>query len=228
VATSTTQPSGKGTARFTLMLDLSGRRLYLCTGIRDDLASFLRAAVAGGVDVIQLREKHADDGAVVKAATVCAALCRDLGVPFILNDRPDLALQSAASGVHVGQDDVSVSRCREILGADAVVGLSTHEWRDVTSAPAAALSYLSAGPVNATPTKPGRAATGVQFPARAQAASHLPVFVTGGVTSLTVGPMVAAGLRHFVVVRAITESPDPRRAAAALRTAIDTAIAAAS
>jgi thiamine-phosphate pyrophosphorylase len=158
-------------------------------------------------------------------AAVAAAVCRDHGVPFVLNDRPDLALEVGADGVHVGQDDASVDLCRRILGPDAIVGLSTHapaEWDAAAGEPA---DYLSAGPVSATPTKPGRPGTGLDYLRHAAGSpERRPWFVTGGATPTTVGAMAAAGARRFVAVRWLTESDDPRRAARQLRDAIDAAL----
>jgi thiamine-phosphate pyrophosphorylase len=200
------------------------RRLYLCTPLRDRLEEFVAACLDGGVDVVQLREKHGDARDVLAAATELAELCRERSVPFLVNDRPDIALASGADGVHVGQEDVSVSVCRAVLGADAIVGLSTHSPGDLDLAIHEDVTYLSAGPVVATPTKPGRPPTGVDYVEYAVARTRVPVFVTGGVTPDTVGALVARGARHFVVVRAITESDDPAAAARALRDAIDRAI----
>ncbi len=204
------------------MPDLSARRLYLCVGVREDLAAFLRDVLEGGVDVVQLREKvrHVD---VARAAALMGPICRDYGVPFILNDSPRLALDLGADGVHVGQDDATVDDCRDLLGPDAIVGLSTHADDEFDAALATSATYFSAGPVQATPTKPGRAGTGVDYAARCQSRSDRPVFVTGGVTKDNVAALAAAGVRHFVVVRALTEAADPRAAARGLRRAIDEA-----
>jgi len=203
---------------------LAERRLYLCTPLRDDLASFVTEAIAGGVDVVQLREKHADAATILSAAHVLKAICEDFDVPFILNDRPDLALELGCSGVHVGQDDAPVSLCRRILGPDAIVGLSTHAPHELEIGMTTSATYLSAGPIEATPTKPGRAGTGRAYAVSATTLAEVPVFVTGGVSAETIPSLVAAGLEHFVVVRALTEATDPRRAAAELRDAIDRTI----
>lgn len=136
--------------------DLSERRLYLCTPDRPDLAAFLGECIAGGVDVVQLRDKELEAKPLLARAKVAAAVCRDHGVPFVLNDRPDLALEVGADGVHVGQDDAPVALARRILGHDAIVGLSTHGPADLDGAAAQEVTYISAGPVEATPTKPGR------------------------------------------------------------------------
>ena len=204
--------------------DLSGRRLYLCTPDRPDLADFVAACIAGGVDVVQLREKQLEARPLLARARVVGEVCRDLGVPFVLNDRPDLALEAGADGVHVGQDDAPAALARRILGPDAIVGLSTHSPQDLEAAAAEDVTYISAGPVEATPTKPGRAGTGVGYVSLASARSTVPVFVTGGVTPETVPRLAAAGVRHFVVVRYLTQAPDAIRAARALRHAIDRAL----
>jgi thiamine-phosphate pyrophosphorylase len=200
---------------------LSDRHLYCCTPDRADLADFVAKIIDGGVDIIQLRDKHLDARSLLAAAAVCQRVCADRGVPFILNDRPDLALQLGADGVHVGQDDAPVDLCRRILGPEAIIGLSTHAPAELDAALGADVTYLSAGPVEATPTKPGRAGTGLGYAAQAVAAAQVPVFVTGGVTPETVEGLAAAGVRHFVAVRALTEAQDPYAAAFALRSAID-------
>ena len=142
---------------------LAGRRLYLCTGDREDLEGFLRACVAGGVDVVQLREKHLDDAGIVARARLAQRVCTDLGVPFILNDRPDLAAEAGADGVHVGQDDAPVAEARRIVGDERIVGLSTHEKGQLEAALHEAVDYVSVGPVVPTPTKPGRPGTGLEY-----------------------------------------------------------------
>jgi thiamine-phosphate pyrophosphorylase len=204
--------------------DLSTRRLYLCVGVRDDLTDFLGAVLAGGVDVVQLREKALPDEDRLAAARTMIPLCRDFGVPFIMNDSPELALTSGADGVHVGQDDVSVARCREVLGETAIVGLSTHAPEEFDAALAQPATYFSAGPIVPTPTKLGRPGTGLDYALDCTARSDRPVFITGGVTADNVGDLVRAGLRHFVVVRALTEAANPARAARELRRALDEAL----
>jgi thiamine-phosphate pyrophosphorylase len=202
--------------------ELGGRRLYLCTGDRSDLGDFLTACIRGGVDIIQLREKDLEARPLLARAGVAAAVCAEFGVPFILNDRPDLALACGADGVHVGQDDTPPEVARRILGPDAIIGFSTHAPAEWDAAAGGTADYLSAGPVNATPTKPGRPGTGLSYLAYAAAsAERRPWFVTGGVTPATVPAMAAAGARRFVVVRYLTESPDPGEAARQLRGAID-------
>jgi thiamine-phosphate pyrophosphorylase len=209
-----------------LVYRLDRRHLYLCVGHRDDLASFLPAVLRGGVDVVQLREKDLDDQIRISDATLMVPICRDFGVPFIMNDSPELAREVGADGVHVGQEDVSVSHCRELLGPEAIVGLSTHSSIEFDEALNQSATYFSAGPIIATPTKPGRAGTGVNYAVTSQARSDRPVFVTGGVNVENVAGLVVAGLRHFVVVRALTESNDPEQAARRIRDELDAALSA--
>jgi thiamine-phosphate pyrophosphorylase len=207
------------------VVDLEGRRLYLCTPLRNDLVSFVEAVISGGVDVVQLRDKHAEAREVLAGARQLVELCAASQVPFILNDRPDLALECGADGVHVGQDDAPVELCRRVLGPTAIIGLSTHSPVDLEDAMGRDATYLSAGPVTETPTKPGRAGTGLEYAGAATQRADRPVFVTGGVTPATVPAMVAAGVRRFVVVRHLTESPNPRAAAREMRDAIEGALA---
>jgi thiamine-phosphate pyrophosphorylase len=214
------------------MPQLGDRRLYLCTADRPDLERFVEACIAGGVDLVQLRDKHLDAKPLLERARRLLRVCRGLGIPFILNDRPDLALEVGADGVHIGQDDAPPSLCRQILGPNAIIGLSTHAPAEWDAAQTEPVDYLSAGPVEATPTKPGRPGTGLDYLRYAAAAASAvgtsaegrPWFVTGGATPDTVGAMAAAGARRFVAVRWLTESDEPRRAARLLREAIDRAI----
>jgi thiamine-phosphate pyrophosphorylase len=201
---------------------LGDRRLYLCTPDRPDLESFLEACITGGVDVVQLREKELDARPLIERARLALNVCRAHGVPFILNDRPDLALEVEADGVHVGQDDVPPSLARRVLGPDAIVGLSTHAPADLDAAlHEEPVDYLSAGPVSPTPTKPGRSGTGLRYLTYVVERAKVPWFVTGGVTPKSVPMMAAAGARRFVVVRWLTEAEDPNAAARELREAID-------
>jgi thiamine-phosphate pyrophosphorylase len=203
---------------------IADRRLYLCTPDRPDLAAFIEACIAGGVDVVQLRDKLLEARPLLQRAKLAALVCRDYGVPFILNDRPDLALEAGADGVHLGQDDAPPKLARRILGQGALIGLSTHAPGELAAAVREPIDYLSAGPVERTPTKPGRQGTGLDYLRRTAAESRRPWFVTGGVRPDVVPDLVAAGARRFVVVRWLTQAADARVAAAALRDAIDGAL----
>ena len=206
---------------------LANRRLYLCTPDRPDLATFVESCITGGVDVVQLRDKTLEARPLLRRAALVRDVCSDLGVPFILNDRPDLALEVGADGVHVGQEDAPPALARRILGPFAIVGLSTHAPTELEASDVEPVDYISAGPVVETPTKPGRPGTGVDYASLAVARSNAlrrPVFVTGGVTPAAVPALAASGVRHFVVVRWLTHASDPRAAARALRIAIDRAL----
>jgi len=200
-------------SKVSWMTELTSRRLYLCVPHRDDMSKFLPAVLRGGVGIVQLREKNLDDDVRRKTAELMIPICRDYGVPFIMNDSPELALEVGADGVHVGQDDVSVEHCRQLLGPKAIIGLSTHAESEFTQALTTDATYLSAGPIVATPTKPGREATGIAYALQCQARSDRPVFITGGVDAGNVFDLAAAGLNHFVVVRALTEATDPEAVA---------------
>jgi thiamine-phosphate pyrophosphorylase len=202
---------------------IADRRLYLCTPDRPDLERFIAACIRGGVDIVQLRDKQLDARPLLERARLALRVCRGLGVPFILNDRPDLALEVGADGVHVGQDDAPPALCRKLLGPDAIIGYSTHAPAELDAALTEPVDYVSTGPVVATPTKPGRPGTGLDLVRHAAATATLPWFVTGGAAPDTVADMIAAGARRFVVVRWLTESSDPEASARALRDAIDRA-----
>ncbi|WP_228430890.1 thiamine phosphate synthase [Baekduia soli] len=197
-------------------------RLYLVSGAAPGgrpLADVLPAALAGGVDVFQLRMKDARDDEILAAAAVAAAACRDAGALFILNDRPDLAAAAGADGVHVGQDDLPLARARELAGPDRLVGQSTHSPAQVDAA--AGADYIGVGPVHATPTKPGRPAVGLELVGHAAAHAALPWFAIGGVDAATLGAVLAAGARRVAVVRAVADAADPAAAARGLRAILD-------
>ncbi len=172
---------------------------------------------------MQLRDKLLDARPVLERAAVAQRVCAAGGVPFVLNDRPDLALELGADGVHVGQDDAPPALARRILGPDAIVGFSTHAPAELDASTDEPVDYVSTGPVHETPTKAGRAGTGVDYLRYAAATTPHPFFVTGGVTPSTLSAMLEAGARRFVVVRYLTEAGDPESAARALRHLIDSA-----
>ena len=198
---------------------LAAARLYLVCDARPD--DFLHAALRGGVDIVQLRMKEAAEAEIVSAAERFAAVCAEHGALFVLNDRPDLATGVGADGVHVGQDDVSVSVARALVGSDRLVGLSTHTPEQVQAALGAGVDYIGVGPVHATPTKPGRPAVGLELVRHAAAHATVPFFAIGGISSGNVGAVIRAGARRVAVVRALTEAPDVEQAARALRRAVE-------
>jgi thiamine-phosphate pyrophosphorylase len=201
---------------------LAGRRFYLCTADRADLPQFVDACIRGGVDIVQYRDKQADARAILKRGALVRDVCRSHGVPFILNDRPDLALELGADGVHVGQDDCPPAAARRILGPDAIIGLSTHSQDDFIGSEREPVDYISVGPINPTPTKPGRAGVGLGYLRFAANEASLPFYVTGGVNPKSIGDLLASGATRFVAVRWLTEADDAYEAAVKLRRAIDT------
>jgi thiamine-phosphate pyrophosphorylase len=199
---------------------LRDARLYFVAD-RDGMARALDGALAGGVDLFQLRDKHASDDELRAAAAYARDRCHAAGALFLVNDRPDLVEGCGADGVHVGQDDMPVDRARAIVGDDAIVGLSTHSMQQAQAGSKSGADYIAVGPVHATPTKEGRPAIGVGPVTYASHHVTVPWFAIGGIDPGTVGAVVKAGARRIVVVRAIADAPDPEAAARALRRALN-------
>jgi thiamine-phosphate pyrophosphorylase len=199
---------------------LRDARLYFVAD-RDGMQHALDAALAGGADLFQLRDKDASDDELLAAAETAREKCRAAGALFLINDRPDLAVACDADGVHVGQDDTPVGRAREIVGPDAIVGLSTHSMKQAQAGCRSGADYIAVGPVHATPTKEGRPAIGVEPIKYAAAHVSVPWFAIGGIDTKTVGDVVRAGARRIVVVRALTDAADPEAVARTLRTSLN-------
>jgi thiamine-phosphate pyrophosphorylase len=192
---------------------LAVARLYLI-GDLATLERILDPALAGGVDVVQLRDKGASAAALRGGALACRDRCRGAGALFVVNDDPELAAAVDADGVHVGQDDVAVEQARAVVGSERLVGLSTHSEAQIDAA--AGVDYIGVGPVFATPTKPGRAPVGLGLLSYAAAHAAVPFFAIGGIEVTNAASVFASGARRIAVVRAIGEAADPRAAAAAL------------
>jgi thiamine-phosphate pyrophosphorylase len=200
---------------------LAAARLYLCTDARErqgDLAWFLDAVLAGGVDIVQLRQKGLEAGAELRYLEVFRAACAAHGALLAVNDRADVALASGADVLHLGQDDLPVAVARRILGPEPVIGLSTHAAAETDQAAAEpAADYFCTGPVWPTPTKPGRPAPGLPLVAHAAAlGTARPWFAIGGIGETELDQVLATGARRVVVVRAITDAADPGAAASRL------------
>jgi thiamine-phosphate pyrophosphorylase len=189
-------------------------RLYLITAGRPDLGDFLEAAVRGGVDIVQIREKELADGELLLRLQEARDVTHRLGVPLVVNDRPDLAVLCEADFVHVGQDDLPVAAARSF---GVGVGQSTHAPAEIDAARA---DYIGVGPVHATPTKQGRPAVGLRLVRYAASHARQPWFAIGGIDEATVADVVAAGATRIAVVRAIGDASDPERAARTLREAL--------
>jgi thiamine-phosphate pyrophosphorylase len=196
---------------------LEAARLYLVCGRQPE--GFLRAVLAAGVDMLQLRDKEASDDELLAAGRSFRRCCDATGALMIVNDRPDLAVATGADGVHVGQDDVPVASARRIVGPERIVGLSTHSHDQLAAAQG--VDYVAVGPVHATPTKPGRPPVGLDLVREAAARSRVPFFAIGGIDTTNVEAVVAAGARRIVVVRAIVEAHDPPGAVRSLRSVLD-------
>lgn len=192
---------------------LADATLYLCTPNRPDLAEFADAALAGGVDIIQLRDKSLEAKQEIAALEVLAEACAAHGKLLAVNDRADIAYAVRADVLHLGQDDLPVSCARHIVGEEVVIGRSTH---DVDQMQAAAtqhgVDYFCTGPCWPTPTKPGRPAPGLDL-VRATKGVRRPWFAIGGIDLQNLHEVKAAGATRVVVVRAITDAEDPRKAA---------------
>lgn len=199
---------------------LAEARLYFVTDAGTD-EHVLSEALAGGVDVLQLREKDAPDAEILAAARLFRDLCDAHEALFVLNDRADLAVAAGADGVHVGQDDDSVADVRRAVGPDVLIGLSTHSREQLAAGLASDADYVCVGPVYATPTKPDYPAVGLELVRHAAAVADRPWFAIGGIDGANVREVAAAGARRVVVVRAVRDAPDPRVAAAGLRVALE-------
>ena len=200
---------------------LADARLYLCTDSRSktgDLAAFLDAVLASGVDVVQLREKGLEASEEIRLLEVFAEAAQRHGKLFAVNDRADVAYAVRAPVLHLGQDDLPVAIARRIVGPDVLIGRSTHSAPQCDAARTEdGVAYYCTGPTWTTPTKPGRPAAGLELIEHAAASQDArPWFAIGGIESLDrLDDVIARGARRAVVVRAITEAEDPGAAASA-------------
>lgn len=202
-------------------LRLEQARLYFVLEARPhggDPSPLLDAALRGGVDVVQLRDKELPDDELLRAAEPFRRACDAHGALFVLNDRPDLVAACGADGVHVGQTDTSVAEARLAVGADRIVGLSIETEAQLDAI--AGADYLGVGAVFATPTKKESPAGGLELVRAAAARVTIPWFAIGGIELANVAEVVAAGAPGVAVVRAIRDAADPEAAARALRAAL--------
>jgi thiamine-phosphate pyrophosphorylase len=198
---------------------LAGARLYLCTPDRPDLADFLDEVLAGGVDVLQLREKGIEARRELELLEVVRDAAERHGALWSVNDRADVAHSSGADVLHLGQDDLPVPAARALLGDDVLIGRSTHDARQVDAAAVEpGVDYFCVGPTWPTPTKPGRPAPGLDLTRyAARLGSTRPWFAIGGIDLDNLDQVLAAGATRVVVVRALTEAADPQAAARAFK-----------
>ena len=198
--------------------------LYLITSPSPRLEDLVRSALEAGVRLVQYRAKDSDaapdqplnDRQRLAQAGALRALCTAHGALFIVNDRIDLALAVEADGVHLGQDDLPPAVARRLLGPGRLLGRSTHAIEQLRQAVRDGCDYVGVGPVNATPSKPGRDPVGLEYVAQAAAECPIPFFAIGGIDAVSLGPVRRAGASRVAVVRAITAAADPAAASAAL------------
>ncbi len=197
-------------------------RLLLVTDPRPDLVARVEAAVRGGVDIVQLRDKRAPREELIPLAERLKDACGRAGARFTVNDDVELARVVGADGVHLGEDDAPTPHARSVLGPDVVVGRSAGGVEEALAAVREGADYLGVGAVYATPTKPDGEVSGLDL-IRALAREHLPVpwFAIGGVTLETAPPVAAAGAPGFAVVRAVLDAEDPGAAARELRSLLE-------
>lgn len=199
-------------------MKLQNSRLLLVTDPRPDLAARVAAAVRGGVDIVQLRDKHTPGEELLPLAEELRDVCIRAGAIFTVNDDPELARLSGAAGVHLGQEDGPIARARDLLGPGAIVGRSAGSVEEAHEAVREGADYLGIGTIFATPTKTDTEVTGLKLLEDvAREDLSVPWFAIGGVT-LEIAPRVAAaGAPGFAVVRAILDAEDPKAAARELR-----------
>lgn len=197
---------------------LAAATLYLCTPDRPDLAAFLDEVLAGGVDIVQLREKGIEARRELELLGIVRAAADRHGALWSVNDRADVAYASGADVLHLGQDDLPVPAARALLGADVIIGRSTHDVAQVDAAAVeAGVDYFCVGPTWPTPTKPGRSAPGLDLTRYAATVADRPWFAIGGIDLDNLDQVLDAGATRVVVVRALTQADDPRAAAEALK-----------
>jgi len=186
----------------------------LCQG---DWFAVARAALDGGADCLQLREKSLPDGELLERATRLAELCASRGALFVVNDRPDIAVGSGAAGVHVGQEDLPPTAARRVVGPTGLIGVSTHSIQQVFVAVEQSPDYIAVGPMFASSTKPQDRIAGPKMLAEARRLTSLPLVAIGGIDASNVQAIVETGCRCVCVCSGVISQPDPAAAAARIR-----------
>jgi len=200
-------------------------KLYVITGENyhpgRPLEEVMEAAIRGGADIVQLRDKHAAKAELLAKARSLRRLTRRHGILFIVNDDVELALASDADGVHLGQGDMPLAEARRIVGKELLIGISTHHIAQALEAERAGADYVGVGPVYPTATKPGRAAVTTSYVAEAAARLRIPFFAIGGISPETAEDVLAAGARRLCAVSAVVGQPDPAAACILLKRSIE-------
>jgi thiamine-phosphate pyrophosphorylase len=176
----------------------------------ENAAATAKLLLDGGADLLQLRAKNHDPATIRRVAEELMPLCRAAGVPFILNDFPDLAAELGADGVHIGQDDGSLAAAREIVGPGKIIGRSTHSLAQARAALEEGFDYIGFGPLFPTPTKLGRPGIGLQDIAEMEreVGATIPAFCIGGIKRTNLPDVIAAGARRVVIVSELLTAPD--------------------
>ena len=201
-------------------IKLLNRKLYLVTNSdkfdsEDLFLDAVASALKGGVDIIQLREKNMPANKIIELGKKIKLLCGEYNALFIVNDRVDIAFAVGADGVHLGQDDMDIQSAREILGENAIIGVSTHAPEQAQKAVLDGADYIGVGPVFTTPTKPGRQSVGLEYVKWVSDNIDLPAFAIGGIDLDNVNEVISNGAKRIAVVRAIINSVNPEIAARA-------------
>ncbi len=188
---------------------LQSATLYLVTSPANNIFNTVEAALQGGLQLVQYRDKESEDTVRLQTAAKLSELCHDYGALFLMNDRVDLALAVNADGVHLGQQDIPISLARQILGPNRIIGRSTTNPEELSLAIQEGADYVGVGPVNETPTKPGKAAAGLDYVRHAAANCPVPWFAIGGIDAENVNSVVDAGARRVAVVRSLMQAEQP-------------------
>ena len=185
-----------------------------------DLAEIAAAAIRGGADALQLRDKAASPNTLLAETKRLLAVTRKAGVPLIVNDHPDIARDAGADGVHLGQEDGSTEEARRRLGPGQLIGRSTHSLEQALRAELEGADYIGLGPIFPTPTKPSSEGIGTSMIGEVALRVSIPVVCIGGVDAATLPTVLRAGARCVAVVRAVCRAEDPEAAARLLKQSI--------
>lgn len=200
---------------------LKHANLYLVTMPTENLIATVEAALQGGVSLVQYRQKEGDDSTRFEIAKALCQLCHKYDALFLVNDRVDMALAVGADGVHLGQQDLPVAVARSLLGEHYIIGQSTTNPEELEKALAADVDYVGVGPVYATPTKPGKAAAGLEYVRYAAEKSFVPWYAIGSVDADNLQEVIDAGAKRVAVVRSLIQAENPTLVARSMRSLLD-------
>ena len=199
-------------------IKINEKKLYLVTNsdnfeTEDEFLDAIASALSGGVDIVQLREKTMPAKKILSLGKKIKELCQQFNATFIINDRIDIAALLKADGVHLGQDDLDIKSAREILGENAIIGISTHAPEQAQKAEIEGADYIGVGPIFETPTKAGRIPVGLEYAKWVAQNIKTPAFAIGGIDEENCDKVLQTGIKKLAVVRAIINSKSPKTAA---------------